>query len=80
MDQACQPCYQAPKKGFRGGAISYCRYFWKEDVDGEFAGLRPGHLTLDLREALRIGPADPPPWLGRMRKLGYPPGFQCVCL
>ncbi len=40
--------------------------------DGEPA---PGQLSAELRAALGIAPSAPPPWLARMRRLGYPPGY-----
>ncbi len=34
-------------------------------------------LSADLRMALGgLASADPPPWLHRMRELGYPPGYM----
>lgn len=44
--------------------------------DAEFEGLQPGKLSTELREALGVGLLDPPPWIGRMRQLGYPPGYM----
>jgi zinc finger CCHC domain-containing protein 8 len=41
-------------------------------ADGEPA---PGQLSDELRAALGISPSAPPPWLARMRQLGYPPGY-----
>ena len=41
-------------------------------ADGEPA---PGQLSAELRAALGISPLAPPPWLARMRRLGYPPGY-----
>ena len=35
----------------------------------------PGQLSSELRAALGILPSAPPPWLARMRRLGYPPGY-----
>ena len=35
----------------------------------------PGQLSAELRAALGISPMAPPPWLARMRRLGYPPGY-----
>lgn len=32
-------------------------------------------LSLEIREALGIGPLDPPPWLASMRRLGLPPAY-----
>ncbi|CAL5228592.1 g11752 [Coccomyxa viridis] len=51
------------------------RYFTA--APDEFADLRPGVLSADLRMALGgLASADPPPWLHRMRELGYPPGYM----
>ena len=55
-----------------------CRYFAaaaRSADQQEFQGLRPGKLSSELRTALGLGPLDPPPWLPRMRQLGYPPGY-----
>ena len=41
-------------------------------ADGEPA---PGQLSAELRAALDISASAPPPWLARMRRLGYPPGY-----
>lgn len=41
----------------------------------EASGLAPGCLSAELRAALGIPESAPPPWLARMRKLGYPPGY-----
>ncbi len=38
-------------------------------------GLAPGTLSGELRAALGIAPAAPPPWLARMKRMGYPPGY-----
>ena len=36
-------------------------------------------LSAELRMALGgLASTDPPPWLHRMRALGYPPGYTCV--
>ena len=53
--------------GFQG------RYF-----DAPEAAHAPGVLSTELRALLGIGPADPPPYLRRMRELGYPPGYVGV--
>ncbi|KAA6422610.1 MAG: hypothetical protein FRX49_07470 [Trebouxia sp. A1-2] len=42
----------------------------------ELAGLKPGQLSIETRAALALGPLDPPPWLDRMRQLGYPPMYK----
>ena len=36
----------------------------------------PGQLSAELRAALGISELAPPPWLARMRRLGYPPGYM----
>ncbi|KAF0888701.1 hypothetical protein E2562_016497, partial [Oryza meyeriana var. granulata] len=52
------------------------RYYQK--TPGKFDDLRPGVLGPETRECLGIGENDPPPWLHRMRELGYPPGYLDV--
>ena len=46
------------------------------DAENELADLKPGQLSSETREALGLGPLDPPPWLDRMRQLGYPPAYK----
>ena len=46
------------------------------DSDDGVADLKPGQLADETREALGLGPLDPPPWLDRMRQLGYPPMYK----
>ena len=62
--------------------LCWSRYFLSaaEDSRSEFADLRPGQLSGDMRAALGLGPLDPPPWLQRMRELGYPPGWRCALI
>ncbi|TVU01665.1 hypothetical protein EJB05_52868, partial [Eragrostis curvula] len=52
------------------------RYYLK--TPGKFDDLRAGVLGPETRECLGIGENDPPPWLHRMRELGYPPGYLDV--
>ncbi|KAL6604799.1 hypothetical protein ACP70R_042743 [Stipagrostis hirtigluma subsp. patula] len=52
------------------------RYYQK--TPGKFDDLRAGVLGPETRECLGIGENDPPPWLHRMRELGYPPGYLDV--
>ena len=62
----CAPPRQPRRpNGFQG------RYF-----DAPEAAHTPGVLSAELRALLGIGPADPPPYLRRMRELGYPPGYM----
>ena len=64
----CAPPRQPRRpNGFQG------RYF-----DAPEAAQAPGVLSAELRALLGIGPADPPPYLRRMRELGYPPGYVGV--
>ncbi len=46
------------------------------NTDSELADLKPGQLSSETRAALGLGPLDPPPWLDRMRQLGYPPMYK----
>ncbi|CAN8232975.1 unnamed protein product [Cochlearia groenlandica] len=42
---------------------------------GKYDGLKPGTLDTETRQLLNLGELDPPPWLNRMREIGYPPGY-----
>ncbi|KAF2592107.1 hypothetical protein F2Q70_00043647 [Brassica cretica] len=42
---------------------------------GKYDGLKPGTLDAETRQLLNLGELDPPPWLNRMREIGYPPGY-----
>ena len=58
-----------------------CRYFEgaKKGVSSNVSDLKPGVLSAELRAALGgLSATDPPPWLHRMRALGYPTGYMCV--
>lgn len=61
-----------PAAGTRGPS----RYYQK--APGKFDDLRAGVLGPETRECLGIGEYDPPPWLHRMREMGYPPGYLDV--
>ncbi|XP_020088715.1 uncharacterized protein LOC109710502 isoform X3 [Ananas comosus] len=52
------------------------RYYQK--TTGKFDDLKAGVLGPETRECLGIRENDPPPWLSRMRELGYPPGYLAV--
>ena len=63
--------------GRRMKALICCRYFTEGgSAADELAGLRPGVLSEELCTALGIAALAPPPWLARMRALGYPPGWR----
>lgn len=49
--------------------------YYQESVGGKYDGLRPGCLDVETRQLLGLGEFDPPPWLNRMREIGYPPGY-----
>nr|KAJ0209043.1 hypothetical protein LSAT_V11C400224010 [Lactuca sativa] len=49
--------------------------YYQDTPGGKFDGLRPGVLDSETRKLLGIGELDPPPWLNRMREIGYPPGY-----
>ncbi|KAJ8448208.1 hypothetical protein Cgig2_025132 [Carnegiea gigantea] len=62
------------KKNQNAGPRVPTRYY-QESPGGKFDGLKPGGLSSETRKLLGIGELDPPPWLNRMRELGYPPGY-----
>ncbi|KAG7658712.1 PSP proline-rich [Arabidopsis suecica] len=45
---------------------------------GKYDGLKPGSLDAETRKLLGLKELDPPPWLNRMREIGYPPGYFAV--
>ncbi|GLJ12046.1 hypothetical protein SUGI_0182780 [Cryptomeria japonica] len=49
--------------------------YYQNSPGGKFEGIKPGMLGSETRQSLGIGELDPPPWLNRMRELGYPPGY-----
>ncbi|XP_031279271.1 uncharacterized protein LOC116137722 isoform X2 [Pistacia vera] len=49
--------------------------YYQNSSGGKYDGLRPGALDAETRQLLGLGELDPPPWLNRMRELGYPPGY-----
>ncbi|KAH9625068.1 hypothetical protein KSS87_010558 [Heliosperma pusillum] len=49
--------------------------YYQDSPGGKFDGLIPGALSAETRKLLGLGALDPPPWLNRMRELGYPPGY-----
>ncbi|MCO5594536.1 hypothetical protein L7F22_048568 [Adiantum nelumboides] len=64
----------AEKRGSANGPRSASRYY-QTSPGGKFDDLKPGVLGTGTRQFLGIGERDPPPWLNRMRELGYPPGY-----
>ncbi|PSR99952.1 Zinc finger CCHC domain-containing protein [Actinidia chinensis var. chinensis] len=49
--------------------------YYQDSPGGKYDGLRPGVLDAETRQLLGLGELDPPPWLNRMREIGYPPGY-----
>ncbi len=61
--------------------LTLCRYFLQTAAgDAEVSDLEPGVLSQELQAALGLDPEDPPPWLHRMRQMGYPPGYRSAIL
>ncbi|GAB4839553.1 hypothetical protein Ancab_029078 [Ancistrocladus abbreviatus] len=56
------------------GSRNPTRYY-QSSPGGRFEGLRAGVLDGETRKLLGLGELDPPPWLNRMREIGYPPGY-----
>ncbi|XP_055828913.1 uncharacterized protein LOC129896940 isoform X2 [Solanum dulcamara] len=49
--------------------------YYQDSPRGKYDGLRPGALDSETRKLLGLGELDPPPWINRMRQMGYPPGY-----
>ncbi|XP_047314806.1 zinc finger CCHC domain-containing protein 8-like [Impatiens glandulifera] len=62
------------KRNANASSRSASRYY-QNSTGGKYDGLRPGDLSAETRKLLGLGELDPPPWLRRMRELGYPPGY-----
>ncbi|KAJ4960679.1 hypothetical protein NE237_020589 [Protea cynaroides] len=63
------------KRNQSGGPRQAATRYYQDTPGGKYDGLRPGVLSSSAREAMGIGELDPPPWLFRMREMGYPPGY-----
>lgn len=62
------------KKNLNDGPHVLTRYY-QNTPRGKYDGLKPGALESETRKLLGLAELDPPPWLNRMRELGYPPGY-----
>ncbi|KAJ9173095.1 hypothetical protein P3X46_016266 [Hevea brasiliensis] len=62
------------KRNQNAGSRNATRYY-QNSSGGKYDGLKPGALDAETRQLLGLGELDPPPWLNRMRQLGYPPGY-----
>ncbi|KAL3833433.1 hypothetical protein ACJIZ3_008169 [Penstemon smallii] len=49
--------------------------YYQNSRGGKYDGLMPGVLDSETRQLLGLGELDPPPWLRRMREIGYPLGY-----
>lgn len=49
--------------------------YYQNSPGGKYDGLVPGVLQAETQQLLGLGEFDPPPWLHRMREIGYPPGY-----
>ncbi|MCL7040266.1 hypothetical protein MKW94_003433 [Papaver nudicaule] len=63
------------RKNQSSGPSKTTRYY-ESSSGGKYDGLKPGFLGPETRQLLGIGELDPPPWLHRMREIGYPPGYM----
>ncbi|GLU10823.1 hypothetical protein SLE2022_276040 [Rubroshorea leprosula] len=62
------------KRNQSAGSHNSIRYY-QSSQGGKFDDLKPASLTAETRQLLGLGEFDPPPWLNRMREIGYPPGY-----
>ncbi|KAL8471922.1 hypothetical protein ACS0TY_029235 [Phlomoides rotata] len=62
------------KRNQQANARNSTRYY-QSSRGGKYDGLTPGVLDVETRRLLGLGELDPPPWLNRMREIGYPPGY-----
>ncbi|PIA39526.1 hypothetical protein AQUCO_02600170v1 [Aquilegia coerulea] len=49
--------------------------YYQDSPGGKYDGIKPGVLGSETRQLLGLGELDPPPWLHRMREIGYPVGY-----
>lgn len=62
------------KRNQNNASRSAIRYY-QNPQGGKYDDLKPGVLGDETRQLLGLGEFDPPPWLNRMREIGYPPGY-----
>ncbi|XWS46421.1 hypothetical protein CRYUN_Cryun14cG0064700 [Craigia yunnanensis] len=62
------------KRNQNTASRSAIRYY-QNSHGGKYDDLKPGVLGAETRQLLGLGEFDPPPWLDRMREIGYPPGY-----
>ncbi|KAE8710338.1 putative Gamete-expressed 3 [Hibiscus syriacus] len=66
--------HQKFKRNQNAASRNAIRYY-QSSQGGKYDDLKPGVLGAETRELLGLGEFDPPPWLNRMREIGYPPGY-----
>ncbi|XP_039052288.1 zinc finger CCHC domain-containing protein 8-like [Hibiscus syriacus] len=66
--------HQKFKRNQNAASRNAIRYY-QSSQGGKYDDLKPGVLGGETRELLALGEFDPPPWLNRMREIGYPPGY-----
>ncbi|KAK8520150.1 hypothetical protein V6N12_004111 [Hibiscus sabdariffa] len=66
--------HQKFKRNQNAASRNAIRYYQSSQA-GKYDDLKPGVLGAETRELLGLGEFDPPPWLNRMREIGYPPGY-----
>ncbi|KAF5183745.1 Zinc finger cchc domain-containing protein [Thalictrum thalictroides] len=62
------------KRNQTAGPRNPLRYY-QDSPGGKYDGIKPGVLGSETRQLLGLGELDPPPWLHRMREIGYPVGY-----
>ncbi|XP_073154290.1 uncharacterized protein [Henckelia pumila] len=66
--------HKSAKRNQHSGSRNSTRYYQDSQVK-KYDGLVPGALDAETRKLLGLGEFDPPPWLNRMREIGYPPAY-----
>ncbi|XP_072271939.1 zinc finger CCHC domain-containing protein 8 [Pyxicephalus adspersus] len=57
------------------GNQNYQQRYHAEEIEERFARFKPGVISSELQDALGITDRHLPPFIYRMRQLGYPPGW-----
>ncbi|KAI1901174.1 hypothetical protein AGOR_G00057470 [Albula goreensis] len=63
------------RKEFTGGSNQSNQRYHEEEVEERFGKYKPGIVSEELLEALGVAENALPPFIYRMRQLGYPPGW-----
>ncbi|KZV45598.1 hypothetical protein F511_02258 [Dorcoceras hygrometricum] len=66
--------HKSSNRNQHSGSRNSTRYYQEPRVK-KYDGLMPGALDAETRKLLGLGEFDPPPWLNRMREIGYPPAY-----